>query len=180
MPLRPITAADLDNVRSWRNAPKVRENMYSSHEISAEEHKAWFERLRHDDSSRWLIYTNAQGTDEGVVYFTNYSPRSGSVFWGFYATPTASPGVGSRMEIEALDHAFSDLDIHKLNCEVLTSNPGVIKLHRKFGFTEEGLFRDYHFNGADYTDVLRLGLTADEWLEHRDEVLRAISSRSGK
>ena len=176
MPLRPITEADLDKVRSWRNAPQVRQNMYTSHEITEAEHKAWFKRQREDDRSLWLIYTNKDGQDEGVVSFTNYTSGSGSVFWGFYAAADASRGVGSRMEVEALDHAFTHLKVHKLNCEVLASNPGVIRLHKKFGFVEEGLFRDYHFTGEQYIDVVRLGMTADEWPMHRKAALERLTA----
>jgi hypothetical protein len=53
--LRPMREADLDMVRRWRNAPDVRKNMYTTHEISPEEHRAWWERISADPASRQLF-----------------------------------------------------------------------------------------------------------------------------
>ncbi|MCG2579693.1 MAG: UDP-4-amino-4,6-dideoxy-N-acetyl-beta-L-altrosamine N-acetyltransferase [Marinobacter sp.] len=176
MPLRPLSETDLDKMLEWRNAPEVRKNMYTSHEITKAEHKSWFDRMKHDDRARWYIYSDEDGKAEGVVYFTNYAPRSGSVFWGFYAAPDARRGVGSRMEIEALEHAFSDLGVHKLNCEVLASNPKVINLHKKFGFVEEGQFREYHFDGEQYVSVVRLGMIDHEWPSNRESARKRLAA----
>ena len=52
-----------------------------------------------------------------------------------------------------------------MNCEVLETNPNVIKLHKKFLFQEEG-FRRSNINRNDVRiGVHFLGLTKDEWLE---------------
>ena len=56
MSLRPLTKPDLSLVRSWRNAPEVRRNMFSSHEISDSEHLAWFARMEKEPQSRWFLY----------------------------------------------------------------------------------------------------------------------------
>lgn len=178
MPLRKLTESDLDKMLEWRNAPDVRKNMYSSHEITKTEHRNWFAGLEHNQSARWYIYTDDEGNSQGVVYFTNYAPRSGSVFWGFYSAPHAPRGVGSRMEIAALDHAFADLGVHKLNCEVLASNPKVINLHKKFGFSEEGQFQEYHFDGEHYLTVVRLGMLAREWPNNRQLALEQLAKKS--
>jgi len=53
MRLTSLTAADLELILPWRNAPAVRRAMYSHHEISLPEHRAWFQRLQQDPSRRW-------------------------------------------------------------------------------------------------------------------------------
>ncbi|MFP4495817.1 MAG: hypothetical protein ACLFN3_07835 [Halochromatium sp.] len=42
MALKPLTDTDLELILPWRNAPAVRRAMYSHHEISLAEHRAWF------------------------------------------------------------------------------------------------------------------------------------------
>ena len=42
------------------------------------------------------------------------------------------------METLALDYAFNELKINRLECEVLEFNSKVISFHKKFGFQEEG------------------------------------------
>jgi UDP-4-amino-4,6-dideoxy-N-acetyl-beta-L-altrosamine N-acetyltransferase len=175
MPLRPLAEKDLVLVRAWRNAPEVRRNMYSKHEITEAEHQSWFARLKDDDQSHWFIHEDAAGQPDGVVYFTQLQPANGSTFWGFYAGENAVRGIGTHMEFEALEKAFSEFGLHKLNCEVLVSNGQVVNLHKKFGFKEEGLFRDFHFNGESYVDVVRLGILATEWGGKREEMQARIA-----
>jgi methionyl-tRNA formyltransferase len=175
MPLRPLAEKDLPLVRGWRNAPEVRRNMYSKHEITEAEHLDWFARLRDDAQSRWFIHEDAAGQPAGVVYFTQIQRANGSVFWGFYAGENAVRGIGTHMEFEALEKAFYEFGLHKLNCEVLVSNGQVVNLHKKFGFKEEGLFRDFHFNGESYVDVVRLGILAAEWSAKREEIQNRIA-----
>jgi UDP-4-amino-4,6-dideoxy-N-acetyl-beta-L-altrosamine N-acetyltransferase len=175
MPLRPLAEKDLPLVRAWRNAPEVRRNMYSKHEITEAEHQSWFARLKDDDQSRWFIHENAAGQQDGVVYFTQLQPANGSAFWGFYAGENGVRGIGTHMEFEALEKAFSEFGLHKLNCEVLVCNGQVVNLHKKFGFKEEGLLRDFHFDGKNYVDVVRLGILTTEWTVKRNEIQARIA-----
>lgn len=177
MKLRPMKEDDLLKVLGWRNAPEVRRNMYSSHEITVDEHFQWFKKIENDKTSIWLIFSNENDEECGVVYFTNYSPDGGNVFWGFYAAPDAARGVGTKMEYTALEYAFSELRVHKLNCEVLSSNSAVINLHKKCGFEQEGCFRDFHFSGSNYEDVVRLGILKHEWRDVSETVLERITAR---
>lgn len=178
MSLRAFLEQDLPIVRAWRNAPAVRRNMYTKHEITEAEHQEWFARLRNDIQSRWMIYEDFQGKAAGVVYFTQLQPLNRSAFWGFYAAESAQRGVGRYMEFDALEEAFFGLTLHKLNCEVLISNSQVINMHKKFGFKEEGIFRDFHFDGEKYVDVVRLGILATEWETKREEMKARIDKLS--
>ena len=116
---------------------------------------------------RWYLYYDAGNIPIGVVYFTSLDVRQGTAFWGFYSSPEATPGTGIRMAVDALDLAFGELALIKLNSEVLEVNTRSLSFHKKVGFTEEGLFRDQHFDGERRIDVIRLGMLASEWPQHR-------------
>lgn len=177
--LRPIADDELELVRQWRNAPSVRGNMYTRHEISREEHRSWWERTRGRTDQRHLIYER-NGCPLGVVAFTAIDPVNENSCWAFYASPDAPQGTGSLMEIQALDYAFSVLGIRKLYCEVLAFNTPVIKLHQKFGFTVEGVFRQQHKFEGEFVDIYRLGILAPEWSERREELVARIVSVQGR
>ena len=174
MPLQPRTEADLELILPWRNAPAVRRAMYSHHEISLDEHRAWFQRLQQDPSRSWYLYRDDSGTFQGVVYFTDLDPAQATPFWGFYARPEAPSGTGLRMEFAALDTAFGEFALHKLSCEVLASNTAVVNMYKKVGFSEEGRFREQHHDGAQRIDIIRRGLLADEWPQHRERLVARI------
>ncbi len=167
--LRPMSDGDLDMVREWRNAPAIRENMYTSHEITRQEHMAWWETTKAASDSRYLVY-ETNSVPIGVVSFNKIDKINNNAFWAFYAAPDAIRGTGSQMELLALDFAFTELNLHKLSCEVLGFNSRVVKLHQKFGFLIEGTFRQQFVKNGQWHDVYRLGILASEWRKIRDEI----------
>lgn len=167
--LRAIKSDELGLMLSWRNAPSVRANMYTRHEISLDEHLQWWARISNRADQSYYMY-EFQAEPSGIVAFTGIDAVNKNSSWAFYASPDASRGTGSRMEYLALEWAFKHIGLHKLCCEVLSFNKPVIRLHQKFGFAIEGVLRDQHLFDGAYVDVCQLGLLADEWSIKRDEV----------
>ena len=180
MSLRPLSEADLSLILGWRNAPEVRRNMYSKHEITQEEHLSWFQRLQHDPQSLWFIHVDPEGRLDGVVYFTQYQAVKGNSFWGFYTAPKSLPGTGARLGFEAIDKAFFEMKLHKLNSEVVITNEASIRFHLKLGFKQEGLFRGFYFNGKKYIDVIRFGILEEDWVVKREEIRCRLAKRYAK
>lgn len=175
MSLHKLTKSDLHLILTWRNAPEVRKNMYTTQKIKKADHLAWFARIEHDPQVLWYLHKSENDKPDGVVYFTQYRPENQSSFWGFYAAPDAPVGTGTKLGLDALNEAFYVLELHKLNAEVLTSNKGGLRFHKKLGFCVEGRFRDYHFNGEYFIDVIRLGILESEWLEKRSKIESQIA-----
>ena len=141
--------------------------MFTQHKISWDEHRAWFSRLQSDESKRWFVYLNHNNDASGVVYFTNLDAAQRIAFWGFYASPDAMPGTGLRMSRDALDKAFNELGLEKLNADVLATNLRSLDMHKKAGFSEEGFFRGHFFDGEKLIDVRRLEALSSEWPQNR-------------
>jgi UDP-4-amino-4,6-dideoxy-N-acetyl-beta-L-altrosamine N-acetyltransferase len=176
--LNPMSYEDLDLVLAWRNSPRVRENMYTSHVISAEEHQRWFEKASRDPSKRLLMCVDESGIAVGVITFSDIDPLHKRATWAFYSGESARRGVGSEMEHLALDFAFENLGLEKLNCEVLSFNMAVVEFHRKHGFRVEGIFRAQHSRDGVAHDVYRLAHFRSDWLEHvRPAMARIQGSR---
>ena len=171
--IRPIKPEDLALMLSWRNDPSVRVNMYSRHEISLDEHLAWWKRTQERPDQKYFMY-ELQGAPMGIVAFTGIDTTNRNSSWAFYSSPKAPRGTGSRMEWLALDYAFQHVGLHKLGCEVLAFNTTVIKLHQKFGFKIEGILREQHVRDDTFVDVYRLGILEDEWKESRAGILKRL------
>ncbi len=170
--LREMTEDDLGVVLEWRNLESVRAYMYTDHIISMEEHRAWYSRAKKDPTSVYLI-CEEQGAAIGVVNFVQIDHTNEKAFWGFYLGQQSGPrGRGSIMEYLALEYAFGQLGLRKLCGEVLSFNDHVLKLHNKFGFLEEGRFRQHVLKNGKYEDVISIGLLADEWAEKRERLGR--------
>lgn len=164
--LRPVETLEdhhTERMRQLRNLPEIRTHMYSSHEISREEHRDWLERVKHDDSTKvfGLIH---EDTLIGMSSFQNYSEEHQRSSWAFYLDPSVQGrGMGAALEYRMLEMFFETLTGHKLSCEVLETNPAVISLHKKFGFQSEGLLRDHIRKDGSHINVCLLGMTRDDW-----------------
>lgn len=171
--LRSIADDELEIMRAWRNEPAVRANMYTQHEISRDEHLTWWKKTKAQTDHKYFMYEMA-GAPIGIAAFTSIDLQSRNSAWAFYASPSAPKGTGSKMEFLMLEHAFNDLQLQKLYCEVLAFNTPVIKLHQKFGFSIEGIFRQQQKVNADFVDIYRLGILAPEWQEHRPTIYEKL------
>jgi UDP-4-amino-4,6-dideoxy-N-acetyl-beta-L-altrosamine N-acetyltransferase len=174
--LRAIRDNEIELIRGWRNAPNVRVNMYTRHEIGADEHRAWWSAVQTRSDQAYFMYEFC-GTPTGVVAFNAIDRVNCNSSWAFYANPHSPKGVGTRMEFLALEHAFNDLSLHKLYCEVFAFNKPVIRLHQKFGFQTEGTLRDQRIVDGVFIDVLRLGILASEWTLMRAIMQERIDAR---
>lgn len=169
----PLADEHLETILEWRNDENVRRNMYTTHLITLEEHRAWFGRMQADDSRQYFVF-RVDGEPQGVVGFSELNPQSRTAVWAFYANPQAPRGTGSQMEFRALEYFFYELGYYKLRCEVLGFNEPVVKLHKKFGFQQEGCIRHGHFDGEHYQDVVHLGMFEPEWAEQREGLARKL------
>lgn len=163
--LRDMTQADLPLILSWRNRDDVRQNMYTHHLISEDEHRAWWMRESVNPRTRLLIF-ELEEQPAGVVIFTQYTGAGGTASWAFYSGDTSRRGIGPLMERAALAYAFDVLQLRKLECEVLAFNSRVIGFHRKHGFAIEGMFRQAYERDGEFHDIYRLAMLAETWRKH--------------
>ncbi|QQZ29928.1 UDP-4-amino-4,6-dideoxy-N-acetyl-beta-L-altrosamine N-acetyltransferase [Thiothrix subterranea] len=173
--LRNIEENEIELMLSWRNHPTIRANMYNQHEITIDEHVIWWNKVKSSKTEKYFLY-ELKGVATGIVGFNNINKQNNNSSWAFYASPEAAKGTGTKMEFLALEYAFNILNLHKLYCEVLSFNSSVIKLHKKFGFSEEGIFREQYCKDNHYINIHRLGLLKAEWTEKKDVMKSKIES----
>jgi UDP-4-amino-4,6-dideoxy-N-acetyl-beta-L-altrosamine N-acetyltransferase len=159
--LREMQQDDLELVRSWRNHPDVRCHMLTQHEISAEEHSKWFHALK-QDSQRHVVLVHEQQQPLGLAHFTPVNPH-GVVDWGFYLTPQAPQGSGSKLARKALEFAFKQQGWHKVCGQVISINAASRRFHLKLGFTLEGVMRQQAFIADEWLSLWCYGLLASDW-----------------
>jgi UDP-4-amino-4,6-dideoxy-N-acetyl-beta-L-altrosamine N-acetyltransferase len=162
--LRRIDEADLPMVLEWRNAEDVRNNMYTNHIIAIDEHRSWWDSQKNNPMTRLLI-CEIDGSAVGVITFTNYTGPEGTATWAFYSGDRAKRGVGAAMEVAALNYAFDDLKVRRLECEVLDFNSSVIRFHLRHGFRIEGILRESYMRDGIPHDIYRLAMLAHDWFK---------------
>lgn len=139
--LRPATDDDLADMLAWRNQETNRAVSVQSHVITADEHRAWWEKVRADPSREVDMFVSG-GRTLGVVTYFDIDRDAGSAWWGFYldSETTESEGLGltAWMQVmrDGVDHAFDELGVDVLLGEVLGHNEAVRMMNRRFRFVE--------------------------------------------
>lgn len=166
--LVPMTDGHLEEVLAWRNDSRVRQNMYSQHVISYNEHQAWWKMAKNRTDRRYFIF-QMDGLKVGFVSITDIDSEHGTASWAFFLAINAPKGTGTRMEQATLKMAFEDLGLRKLCCEVLDFNSRVATFHQRFGFRVEGtLIAHKNINGR-YCDVILMAAFAEDWWNRQTE-----------
>lgn len=159
--IRSLGLSDLSMVLVWRNHPNIRQFMFTQHEITLEEHTAWFQKASRDNM-RSLLIVEEKEQPIGYVQFSHVS-NGGVADWGFYVAPGSPQGTGRKLGATALNHAFGVLNLHKVCGQAIEHNAASIGFHQALSFRQEGVLREQQRIGDTYHNIICFGLLAREW-----------------
>lgn len=159
--IRQIDNGDLDLIRAWRNHAGIRSFMFSPETISLKSHREWFELNSNHPKNKLLLYEE-NGKPVGFTQLKGKGEKYFIYEWGFYISPNASKGTGTRMLETVIKNAFESFNANKIYGEVLGFNHQSIRLHKHLGFNEEGVLRQHFFLNQKYHDVHCFGLLRGE------------------
>jgi len=166
--LRKIAEEDLELILQWRNSDKIRRNMYGDHIINMAEHKSWFNHLGKSTDAVYLVFEFLL-KPIGMVYFTDIDRKNNKCFFGFYLGEDHLPlGTGTVMGLLGTEYAFETLKIRKLCGEAFQFNTSSVKLFKRLGFFEEGLFIKHVLKKGRYEDVVSFAIFSDGWQDKRN------------
>ncbi|WLD93255.1 GNAT family N-acetyltransferase [Alkalihalobacillus sp. AL-G] len=74
-------------------------------------------------------------------------------------------GIGYETMQLALDFAFNELNLHRIQLTVFSYNQRAIKLYERLGFTFEGAQREFLFRDGEAYDMHMYGLLRREWVK---------------
>jgi [ribosomal protein S5]-alanine N-acetyltransferase len=106
--------------------------------------------------------------DDALVGVYNFSEivrgAFQSAFLGYFAfAPHAGTGLMSEGLAAALDIAFRQLKLHRVEVNIQPTNARSLALAVRMGFTREGYSRRYVKIGGRWRDHVRLAMLADDW-----------------
>lgn len=164
------------SIREIRNQDGVRQSMYTDHLISADEHQQWVKKLESDSKQIVFLALNETEAPVGLVSVNALDRRHKKADWAFYLDEQERGGLGAALEFALIDFVFNGIGCEKLNCEVIETNPAVVKLHKKFNFKEEGFRRSNIIKNGERIGVFFLGLTKEDWITNRNDILKKYQS----
>lgn len=161
--LKRLTEADLEQVRTWRNADFVRSQMEYQKWISPEDQLAWFQSLHTQNDLYFVAWFEEAPFALVNVKEINWEALSGEA--GIFVADPVSLGhpVSALIVLALMDYCFEELGLKQLYAKIRKENHQAIQFNRKLGYTlmegESGkTFGRWRVNPTDYyaaTDRLR-------------------------
>ena len=172
--LKNIQFEDLPLVLKWRNQVHIRNVMFNSNIILKEEHRTWFENLQNTKTAISKIFYFDE-IPYGVVNINQMNPVHNSCEWGFYiGEVSAQRGMGTVLGYTALNYIFNELNIRKVNAEVIENNPKSRIFHEKLGFKHDRTLRKHIFKDNKYMDIDVYSMFNTEWISDSKRIEKKI------
>lgn len=168
---RQITEDDLPIIMKWRMAPEITKFMCTDPQLTLDDQKRWFERIKKEEDSFYWVY-EVDGKPAGLVSLVGWDRKNSVIHSGAYIAEaearTLQNIVDENMNLFAIP--FERLGINRLAIEIMSNNTGMMKWAMRFGATKEGVLREaIHKNGEIY-DLHLFSILAKDWPEIKKKV----------
>ena len=169
--LREITRADLAHITKWRNNPELIQHLCSPFRFIDEEvDTMWFNKYLESRARniRLAICKKNSGEIVGAVYLLEIDGLHSNAEFGILIGDESAQGKGAGEFATRgiLQHAFLDLNLHRVSLVALVNNDRALRLYRKIGFVDEGISRSALFKDGRYVDLIRMAILSDEYINN--------------
>lgn len=165
--LTPITRADGPTLFRWINDRDLVRFNSAYQPVHEPTHRAWLDGLaRRTDLVAFAIRLRRTGRLIGVCQLTaiSRSHRTADLQIRLGDAAARGRGYGGEAVRLLLDHAFHDLNLHRVGLQVFATNRAAIRTYERAGFRHEGTLREAAFIGGEYVDVRLMGILREEAL----------------
>ena len=174
--LRELERDDIPEINRWRRSSELISCLGAPYRyIGPEIDEEWFDRylksrfntvrcsiVEHDRPERILGLVTLASID--------WVNRSCSLHIMIGNKENQGKGFGSFAVDAILHHAFFDLNLHRVELNVLRSNERARHLYEKMGFVAEGCRRLAVVKNGGYEDMIIMGLLREEWHPNTQEM----------
>jgi len=169
IPLVNLDKAAQLQVLKIRNEEHIREWMFTRNEINRDDHFAWIEQLKNDQSQICLTIIDDVMQPAGAVNVKKIDKTNKNAELGFYKSKDNNEKGLMTMSLSAvINYSFANLGLEKIYGEVFEGNTKSIDLFKRLSFVEEGYLRSHIINGETRIGVYLFGLLKNEWNVHKD------------
>ena len=146
----------------WLNSSELRETFGLTRTITLESHRQWIESS--PDVLKWAIGDEKQIHSGNVLLHCIWLHRS--AYFQIYLGNSHARGrrIGSTVLGVVLDHAFSNLGLHRVWLHTLIGNVPAERMYEAAGFVREGIEREAILRDGIFYSQARWSLLANEWL----------------
>ena len=166
--LRALDEGDLDRTLRWHNDPALYSTMGEAFRFVSKTAEAeWLGRKSRYAPNEVNLAICLRGEAEhiGNAYLReiDWVSRKAILHIFIGSKKQRGKGYGKQAVQQLLQHAFLDLNLNRVELEVLADNAPAIRIYEQSGFVAEGRLRDYAFKNGEYKDALVMGIRAEDF-----------------
>lgn len=121
----------------------------------------WLNWLRSHPFAR-MIDLNGRAVGHVRLHSLVPEDRRARLAIGLFSGRFIGQGIGRRAIALTLDHAFGEMDLHRIDLRVLAFNTRAIRCYAACGFIQEGREREAALIGDDWHDDIIMGILSHE------------------
>ncbi|WP_432040345.1 GNAT family N-acetyltransferase [Streptomyces cucumeris] len=160
--LRPLTLSDQDEFCTLVQASSELHLPWMQLPTTAEEFQVWMRRFDDGTNLGFLVRVRETGAAAGMVNINSIIRgryQGASLAYAAFS-PSAGRGYMTEGLIVTLQHAFTDLRLHRLEASIQPGNKASLALVQRLGFRHEGVSPAYLYIDGDWRDHERWAITA--------------------
>ena len=162
--LRALTKSDINgNYSNWFNDPKIVEhNSHGRFPMTKEKLETYVASVESNPSIIALaVIMRKTETHVGNISLQkiNWIDRNAEIAFILGEKNYQNKGIMLRAGKLLINHAFNQLNLHRVYCGTIDSNLGMKSLAIKLGMQGEGRRREAVYKNGSYVDILEYGLT---------------------
>lgn len=166
--LRPFEDADAQPLLAMRQDPEATLYWGGQPMRTLTDARKEIERVRgwvkEQSVAHWVIQAHDDPGMLGHVTLFHLDRLNRRAELGFFVTRERwGQGIATEACRAVVQHAFTEMELHRLEADVDPDNAPSLALLQKLGFREEGFFRERWWIGERWCDSVMLGLLAADW-----------------
>ena len=175
--LRPFEGEDIPVMAEILSDPDVRRLTGSVHTTDAlggsdevtDQLWDWYgTRATVDKRLDLAVIDRASGSLVGEVVINDADDGNRSAGFRTLLGPRGrNRGLGTEATWLVIDHAFTELGLHRISLEVYAFNPRARRVYEKVGFRSEGVLRDALLFDGEWVDAEVMAMLRPDWERDR-------------
>jgi diamine N-acetyltransferase len=166
--LRELRKSDMPKINEWRNNRELISHLGAPFRyINLDVDYRWYDNymLNRNATIRCAI---VEATDEecilGLVSLMNINFINQTAEFNIMIGDTANRGknIGYFATTKILNHAFNNMNINRIELEVLESNIYALKLYEKVGFKQEGIKRQSTYKNGKFVNMIMMSILKED------------------
>jgi RimJ/RimL family protein N-acetyltransferase len=161
--LREISFSDMEIINRWRNDAELVSSLVSPFRyINEETDRIWFENYMKTRSVnvRCAICIDDNPEIIGFTGLLNIDSinRKADYYIQIGEKKNYGKGIGFEATKQILNHAFLNLNLNRVQLDVLETNKRAISLYKKIGFDKEGVQRQAVYKNGNYFNLILMAI----------------------